>query len=327
MARADWLERTWYGNARWPVLLWPLAAVFGVAVRARRWLYRRGWLSSDRLPVPVIVVGNITVGGTGKTPLVLWLIGELRRRGWRPGVVSRGYRGKADSWPRRVHPDSDPRQVGDEPVLLARRLDVPVAVAPRRAAAARLLLEEASVDAIVADDGLQHHRLARDVEIAVVDGGRRLGNGRLLPAGPLREPVSRLREVDLCLVHAEGADMWLRLDTACSLVSAETRPLRYFGKTPVHAVVGIGHPARFFEALRRSGLRLLEHVFPDHYDFRPQDIDFEDDMPVLMTEKDAVKCRAFAGPRHWYVPAETVLAADAIQRLGRLLDKLPGKGS
>jgi tetraacyldisaccharide 4'-kinase len=320
------LDALWYRRhpARW--LLWPLSLVYGGLAALRRHGYRRGWLRSTRLPVPVIVVGNITVGGTGKTPLVIWLVEQLRARGWRPGIVSRGYGGRSANWPREVTPESDPGEVGDEPVLLARRLACPLAVAPDRVAAAQRLLAAQAVDIIVADDGLQHYALARDLEIAVLDGRRGLGNGLLLPAGPLREPASRLREVNLVVSHGAPGGGW-RMDLAPQalrrLEGGESRPLAAFAGRTVHAVAGIGHPERFFDSLRAAGLTVLPHAFPDHHRFSAEDIVFADNIEVIMTEKDAVKCRAFAGERHWYLAVEAVLDTRAGPGLDELLGRLP----
>lgn len=312
MAMADELQRRWYlpdaAPAWWAV---PLAWLYGRGVAARRALYRRGVLRSTTLPVPVVVVGNIVVGGAGKTPLVIALVEALRRRGFKPGVVSRGYGGEGHG-PRLLDARPDPRRVGDEPALIRARTGVPVAVGADRPAAARLLLAHA-VDVVIADDGLQHLALARNVEICVVDGARRFGNGRLLPAGPLREPVSRLRWVGhvVCNGYAPQAGevpMRLALGDAVALVDpALRRPLGMFGAQRVHAVAGIGNPARFFDALKLSGLEVVEHPFADHHRYVASDLAFGDGAPVLMTEKDAVKCRAFARPGWWAVPVNAEL--------------------
>ncbi len=303
----NWLDRYGYSLNLVAVSLWPLSLLFGAVARARRWLYRRGLLKSAEVGVPVIVVGNISVGGTGKTPLVARLVELLREAGYQPGVISRGYGGQSTQWPQQVKPDSDPRQVGDEPVLLARRCRCPVVVGPDRVAAARALFATYDCNVIVSDDGLQHYRLRRDLEIAVVDGFRRLGNAACLPAGPLREPPSRLREVDFVVGNgaARGGEylMSLRGETAVNLGDPGiSSTLAGFRGGTVHAVAGIGDPGRFFEHLRHARLRLIEHPFPDHHVFRPEDLHFREDLPVLMTEKDAVKCRTFATDGCWYVP-------------------------
>lgn len=290
--------------------LWPASWLFRGAVTLRRQAFRRGWVTSHAVPVPVVVIGNITVGGAGKTPLTLWVIERLRHAGLRPGVVSRGY-GRSGSAPQAVTADSDASEVGDEPVLLAQRSGCPMVVGADRVAAVRHLLEVAEVDVVICDDGLQHYRLRRDVEVVVVDGRRGLGNGRLLPAGPLREPSTRLREADVVIYNGGGhAGQRMRLlpDAARSLVvPSRSRPLSDFSGAECHAVAGIGDPKRFFDMLSGFGLRIIPHAFADHHPYAVADIDFGDDLPVLMTEKDAVKCRAFAGQNHWFVPVTAEL--------------------
>jgi tetraacyldisaccharide 4'-kinase len=308
MTIADELQRRWYDPAAVPVW-WtpPLAALYGAATRLRRWLYRRQWLRSERLPVPVIVVGNIVAGGAGKTPLTIALVEALRARGWNPGVASRGYGGSAHT-PMLLDAHPDPAVVGDEPALIRTRTRANVAVGARRIDAARLLIA-AGADLVIADDGLQHYALARDIEICVVDGVRRFGNGRLLPAGPLREPESRLRKVDFCVCNggspaAGEIPMQLVLERAMALAApARTLALDQLAGRRAHAVAGIGNPDRFFEALRAVGIEVSEHAFADHHRYAPSDFDFDDDIPVLMTQKDAVKCEAFAQANWWAVPA------------------------
>lgn len=319
-ALTAWFERRWYGGVEPEWWLKSLAAVYGAHVKRKRVQFLAG-IAVAKPALPVIVVGNLTVGGVGKTPLVLALVQGLQALGRKPGIISRGYGGKA----RRallVTPKSDPEWVGDEPLLMARRSGVPVAVAPYRIEAARLLEAAGEVDVLIADDGLQHYGLARDVEIVVTDGLRRLGNGRLLPAGPLREPVERGRAVDFRVVNGgfpEPGEIRMHLELAdpISLDGRITCPLGDFAGTKVHAVAGIGHPERFFKSLREAGLQIEPHPFPDHHPFLPDDLRFDDDLPVLMTEKDAVKCRPFAARNRWYVPARAVLPEalpDAILR-------------
>jgi tetraacyldisaccharide 4'-kinase len=238
--------------------------------------------------------------------------------------VSRGYGGGAAQWPQGVAADSDPLLVGDEPVLIARRTGCPVVVAPRRAAAAKKILADYACDVIVCDDGLQHYALARDLEIAVMDGARRLGNRRCLPAGPLRETPARLRTVDLIVVNGAGlpgeCKMRLAGDVAYSLSDPNARyELRHWQGGAVHGVAGIGNPERFFAHLRALGLEVREHPFPDHHRFRAEDLHFADELPVIMTEKDYVKCRGFAQAHHWYVPVTARLDTDCEQRLQQLL--------
>jgi tetraacyldisaccharide 4'-kinase len=306
---AERLESAWYGTASAPWWATPLSWLYGGLTALRRGLYRLGVLRSVRLPVPVIVIGNISVGGTGKTPLTIALADALRKRGHVPGVVSRGYGGSQKD-PVLLSDAPDPAQVGDEPCLI-RASGVPVAVGRDRPSAAKLLID-AGCDVVIADDGLQHYALARDVEICVIDGVRRFGNGRLLPAGPLREPLSRLQSVGyrVCnggVVAPGDTPMELHGGTARALIDDHTQPLSGFAGQAVHAVAAIGHPERFFASLRAQGLEVIEHAFPDHHAFVESDLAFGDCKPVLMTEKDAVKCRAFPQAHWWSVPVHAVL--------------------
>jgi tetraacyldisaccharide 4'-kinase len=309
MALPDTLASAWYGGGRAPWWTWPLAALYGGVIRLRRALYRIGWLRREHLPVPVVVIGNLTAGGTGKTPLTIAVAASLREHGFRPGVVSRGH-GGTQREPLLLGGSPDPRQVGDEPCLI-RASGVPVAVGRDRPAAARLLLD-AGCDVVVADDGLQHYALARDVEICVIDGVRRFGNGKLLPLGPLREPLGRLRSVDLRVCNGGTAEageypMQLRGDEAVALEGGERRPLASFATGPAHAVAAIGNPQRFFDSLRAAGIEVIGHAFADHHAFSADELDFADGLPLLMTDKDAVKCRSFARPHWWRVPVRAVL--------------------
>ncbi len=323
MALIDTLESAWYGNGRAPWWTAPLAALYGGVIRLRGALYRRGWLHSVRLPVPVVVIGNLTVGGTGKTPLTIALARALRERGCRPGVVSRGY-GGSQREPLLLGDAPDPAQVGDEPCLI-RAGGVPVAVGRDRPAAAQLLLD-AGCDVLIADDGLQHYRLARDVEVCVIDGVRRFGNRRLLPAGPLREPLDRLRRVDLRVCNGGAAEageypMQLHGGEAMALDGSRTQALAGFAGQRVHAVAAIGNPRRFFDSLRGHGIEVIGHAFADHHDFVAAELDFGDGLPLLMTDKDAVKCRRFARPNWWRVPVQAQLP-DAFY--AALLEQLDG---
>jgi tetraacyldisaccharide 4'-kinase len=304
-----WIERQWQRDTLASRLLLPLGWLYGAIVRTRRLAYQRGWFTALRVSAPVIVIGNITVGGTGKTPLAIWLTGRLAELGWRPGIVTRGYRGQARHWPQLVTGSSDPDLVGDEPVVLALRTGRPVVADPDRVRGARRLIEQ-GCDIVISDDGLQHYRLQRDVEIAVTDGERRYGNGRLLPAGPLRESRQRLQQVDVCVVQggvASPTERSLTLVPVYLRQVAEPRaavPFEQFQGRTVHAVAGIGHPARFFALLRGLGLDVIEHEFPDHYRFGSADLVFAEPHDVIMTEKDAVKCRGFAGAQVWYLAVE-----------------------
>ena len=314
-----WLTRRWYGSAKAPWYLRPLAALFGLVARLRR-RRQQAKARETRLPVPVIVVGNIAVGGTGKTPFVIWLVERLRDWGWKPGVVSRGYGGGAREWPQRVDPGSNPAVVGDEPVLIATRTRCPVVVGPDRLAAGTMLLAGGEVDIVISDDGLQHYKLWRDLEIAVVDATRGLGNGRLLPAGPLREPPARLGEVALVVTNGTGwtapagrqVTMRLAATRAHALDGSISRGIHEFAGQAVHAVAGIGNPARFFSMLTQLGINLVMHPFEDHHPFTRTDLEFGDALPVLMTEKDAVKCRHFEMPGQWVVPVEARLDPEAV---------------
>ncbi|MFO7593336.1 MAG: tetraacyldisaccharide 4'-kinase [Pseudomonadota bacterium] len=319
------LDYYWYRKSPWLWLLWPVSALFCLLAMIRRRLYQVGMLHSARLPVPVIVAGNITVGGSGKTPLVLWLAGYLQQHGYRPGLVSRGYGGNAETWPQEVSAQSDPAVVGDEAVMLVRRSGCPMVVGPDRVAAAERLLQTQTVDVIISDDGMQHYRLQRDIEIAVIDGERRLANGLCLPAGPLREPASRLADVDfvVCNGAAKSGEWGLILagDEALQLAGEGRLNLSEFASSPVHAVAGIGNPERFFGFLRNNGLEVIGHAFPDHHPFTRADLKFADDYPVLMTEKDAVKYRKYAGERHWFVPVSASLPDAFGSRLLIALEK------
>lgn len=304
------LTRAWYEGQAQLWMLWPLMALFALISRLRRGLYRFGLLPAQRFPLPVVVVGNITVGGTGKTPLTLALIERLRAEGFSPGVVSRGYGGHGD-YPLIVNDSVIAEQCGDEPLTLFRRSGVPLVVDPRRSRAVTHLLANFHCDVVLCDDGLQHYALARDIEIAVIDGVRGFGNGRLLPMGPLREPVSRLREVQHVVVNGEGLSwegaqrMQLRPGPWQNL-RQEAQALPAPGSR-LHAVAGIGNPQRFFEQLRQAGFDVIEHAFPDHHVYSTRELSFGDELPVVMTEKDAVKCMGLAEPGWWYVPVRAEL--------------------
>ncbi len=312
----EWIHRVWYegGTAHW--LLLPFSGLFWLLIVLRRCLYRFGIMGSHSAPVPVIIVGNITAGGTGKTPVTIWLACEMQARGFSPGIVSRGYGGSKSGTSMRVDAASDPRVVGDEPVLIANRTGCPVVVDRNRVKAAEMLVEDGA-DLIIADDGLQHYRLARTYEICVIDGSRGLGNRRLLPAGPLRETLSRLNEVDQVIVNGKlratkGASVVeqnalnfeLVASEACRLNGSLARPLAGFAGKTVHGVAAIGNPRRFFDLLRAHDMQVIEHAFPDHAELGTKDLNFGDDFDILMTEKDAVKIGSSASDKLWKVPVE-----------------------
>jgi tetraacyldisaccharide 4'-kinase len=318
-------ERHWYRLSWLSIALLPAAALFRGVAGVRRWAFRAGLLRSVRADVPVIVVGNITAGGTGKTPLVIWLCGYLRAHGWRPGIVSRGYGG--DGSTRAAQADDDPAAVGEEPVLMARRTGCPVWVGADRAAAA-LALRSAhpECNVIVSDDGLQHYGMQRDFEIAVVDAARGLGNGLPIPSGPLREPARRLQEVDAVVLNgaADGRSPWFAMSLEGKRLASLADPgvvrdAATFRGQDLHAIAAIGNPGRFFDHLRRLGLAIIPHPFPDHHPFAPADIEFGDGRAVVMTEKDAIKCRRFGRENHWMLAVDAQVAP----ALGeRILEKL-----
>jgi len=310
------VERTWYeSHAGLSLVVWlllPLTALFYCVSTIRRWAFRKRWLKAQRIALPVIVVGNISVGGTGKTPMVAYLVTLLRNRGYHPAIISRGYGGSNTRIPARVDAHSDPLQVGDEAVLLAARCRCPVVVSRDRVAAANVLVQSHDCDVIISDDGLQHYRLERDVEIVMLDGERGLGNGLLLPAGPLRESASRLRQASL--VVSTGVSQWaqynqqLRLQSAINLKNNNIiKSLEDFCGAAVVAIAGIGNPQRFFSALAQRGLTISGVAFADHQHYHAEDFTPFSQQTILMTEKDAVKCAAFATTNMWYVPVESEL--------------------
>jgi tetraacyldisaccharide 4'-kinase len=319
-------DRVWYRRHPLALLLLPLSWLYRLIIALRRGAYRFGMMRTRRFAVPLIVVGNITVGGTGKTPLVIWLAQHLREKGLRPGIVSRGYGGRARHWPQQVRPDSDPAAVGDEAVLLAARTRCPMCVGPDRPAAVEALLRHTDVNIVISDDGLQHYALGRDIEIVVIDGQRRFGNGWLLPAGPLREPRSRLTAADMTVVNGTAGQgehaMVLCRPVLMSLDGQRQGTLDELRDQPVHAVAGIGHPERFFEMLRAHGLSVTSHGFPDHHAFSAADLRFDDDHPVLMTEKDAVKCRRLPCKNCWVVQVDAQPDAAFVHRLAMSLEEV-----
>jgi tetraacyldisaccharide 4'-kinase len=322
---AELLNDIWYGKSPMRYALWPVSAIYRGLARLRRTAYQRGWRRTVEAAVPVIVVGNVSVGGTGKTPFVIWLADQLKQRGRKVGIVTRGYRGKGTQWPRAVAADSDPEEVGDEPVLLARRTRCPVVAGPDRVACVEALLEHTRVDVVLSDDGLQHYRLARAFEIAVVDGARGMGNGLCIPAGPLREPASRLQEVDAIVVNGTG---WghagvFRADAVVTKVyhlkDGAERTLESFRGKPVHAVAGIGNPQRFFDLLEDADLDVESHPLEDHAEITLDELTFDEPGAVLITEKDAVKCEHLKANGVWCVVVDFKFDADSASRLMRLV--------
>jgi tetraacyldisaccharide 4'-kinase len=313
MAFTDRLLDAWYNGHPALVLLRPLECLYRRVVNRKRARFLAGQGDIYKAPVPVVVVGNITVGGTGKTPLILWMIDHCRARGLRVGVVSRGYGAKPPSLPWRVRPHQAAEHAGDEPLLIVNRTGVPLMIDPDRSQAVRALLAEEPLDLILSDDGLQHYRLNRDLELVLIDAVRGLGNRRCLPAGPLREPVERLRRVDALLYNGAGADredgfgFQLKPSALVNLVTGERRPVDHFSRgQQVHAVAGIGNPQRFFNTLEGLHWRPVPHAFADHAVFSAQALSFTPALPLVMTEKDAVKCASFAAPDWWYLTVEAV---------------------
>lgn len=300
------LTEAWYKKHPLLYLLTPFSALYRLGINCKKLCYRVGLKKTTYFSIPVIVVGNITAGGTGKTPLIIALAHFFKMQGFKPGIVSRGYGGQSNNTPTSVQPTSDPQWVGDEPLLIARATGCPVVIARKRVDAVKLLLKENPCDLILSDDGLQHYALGRTIEIAVVDGIRRFGNGLCLPAGPLREPISRLKSVDFIVTQGTGIDN----EWSMQLIPREIYNLQDRTQTlqpaitnkPIHAIAGIGNPQRFFDQLRTLGFQVIEHPFPDHHAFKPKDIEFGDNTLVIMTEKDAVKCEKFLDKQYWCLP-------------------------
>ena len=322
------LEDAWYGRTGLTLVLRPLSWLFIAVATLRRFGYQIKVLKQTKLAVPVIIVGNLTVGGTGKTPLVIWIANYLKQAGYKPGIISRGYGGLARHWPQQVRPDADPIMVGDEAVVIARRSQCPMAVGPDRVAAGEALLKYADIDVIISDDGLQHYRLDRDVEILVIDGIRRFGNGYCLPAGPLRERPSRKDEVDIIITNGIAAQgeypMKYEGMRLINMVSEQAAELTEFKDKVVTAIAGIGNPDRFFNYLRKTGLRISTISFPDHFHYQAESLQSVNDQTVIMTEKDAVKCQRFARPGWWYLPVDVELPEEFGLSLVSKLEKQSG---
>jgi tetraacyldisaccharide 4'-kinase len=310
------IARIWSGESPLWLLLLPLSWLYGLVSGLIRLCYRIGIKRAWRAPVPVVVVGNLTAGGNGKTPVVIWLVEQLAQRGIQAGVVSRGYGGKAERYPLLLTSHTTTEQAGDEPVLIFQRTGAPVAVSPNRSEAVQALLAAHPVDIVITDDGLQHYALARDKEIVVIDGVRRFGNGWWLPAGPMRERASRLRTVDAVIVNGGEAlpgEIPMRLipGQAVNLLTGERQDVSQL--PALVAMAGIGHPPRFFATLEQYGARLEARIpLADHQALSLADVDplVTVNQNLIMTEKDAVKCRAFAKPNWWYLPVDAELSGE-----------------
>lgn len=315
------IARIWSGESPLWLLLLPLSWLYGLVSGVIRACYRLGLKRAWRAPVPVVVVGNLTAGGNGKTPVVIWLVEKLTERGVRVGVVSRGYGGKAARYPLLLNEQTSTAEAGDEPVLIFQRTGVPVAVSPKRSEAVQALLAEQAVQLVITDDGLQHYALARDKEIVVIDGVRRFGNGWWLPAGPMRERESRLRSVDAVIVNggeAKAGEIPMRLapGLAVNLLTGERRDVT--GLSSLVAMAGIGHPPRFFATLENQGATLEKCVpLADHQALTAEKVAslLSPGQTLVMTEKDAVKCRAFAKAHWWYLPVDAELSGEKPEQL------------
>lgn len=315
------IARIWSGESPLWLLLLPLSWLYGLVSGVISLLYRLGIKRAWRAPVPVVVVGNLTAGGNGKTPVVIWLVEQLKARGIHVGVVSRGYGGKAAQYPLLLTPATQTAEAGDEPVLIYQRTGAPVAVSPKRSEAVQALLAEHAVQIIITDDGLQHYALARDKEIVVIDGVRRFGNGWWLPAGPMRERASRLKSVDAVIVNGGVAQqgeipMHLHPGLAVNLLTGERKAVAQLPS--LVAMAGIGHPPRFFATLEQCGAKLEKRVpLADHQALVPEQVDAltVSGQTLIMTEKDAVKCRAFAKENWWYLPVDAEFSGEQPEQL------------
>lgn len=307
------IENYWYRDSLnlFTFLLLPLSFLFRILITLRKWLYKIGVFKTYEAPLPVIVVGNITVGGTGKTPFVIWLAQFLKDKGYRPGIVSRGVGGR-NHQVHLVNANDSAEKVGDEALLLLKRTKCPLAIAIDRIAAVKYLLTHTDCNIIISDDGLQRYSLGRDIEIAVIDGMRKFGNKKLLPAGPLREPISRLKAINFQLVNntePQNGQYKINInyiDVVNLKNETKTQPLRAFSE--VHAVAAIGNPQRFYNFLLNADLELHTHTYLDHYLYRKSDFNFKDELPIIMTEKDAVKCKNFADDKYWYLPIDVSMS-------------------
>jgi tetraacyldisaccharide 4'-kinase len=327
---SEFVTKSWYQSAYWLYLLWPLYLIYSAVTLLRKYLYKSRIFKSYRAKAPVVVVGNITLGGTGKSPLVAYLVESLKDMGFKPGVVSRGYGAQiSQDEVREVSENSLVSEVGDEPLMLKRRVACPIFVSPTRALAVQAL-EEKGCDIVITDDGLQHYALDRDIEICVFDGERKWGNGYLLPMGPMREPLSRISTTDFVVMN--GADwvdpqqpriaafrMDLEASNLRSLSNEKNLPLSELKGKKVNAIAGIGNPERFFNTLAMQGLLVESHGFRDHHAYTQSDLSFDGDRPLIMTEKDAVKCQAFNLKEAWYLPVSAKLSGDLATQIVTVL--------
>ncbi|MBK4765395.1 MAG: tetraacyldisaccharide 4'-kinase [Pantoea sp. Brub] len=322
------IQYIWNGNLYLWLILWPLSILYGVITKFIRFCFTCGLLKSWRAPVPVIVIGNLTVGGSGKTPLVIWLVKELQLRKFRIGVISRGYKGKYNKYPLLVTQNTSAQEAGDEAVLIAKRTNIPVSVSPNRRQAIELLLKNFDINIIISDDGLQHYALQRDIEIVVIDGMRRFGNGWWLPAGPMRERANRLQEVDAVIVNgghvlSNEIKMKLNAELAINLFNGKQQPVHKLNN--VIAIAGIGYPTRFFNTVKQHGLTPLAEInFPDHHNYNYLELSklISKDQNLLMTEKDAIKCLKFATENWWYLPINVTLEGSLIKTLMQNIENL-----
>ena len=332
MAFRDQLLKSWQQANVLTLALWPLTWLYATVFYIRKKCYQFDLFERFKAPVPVIVVGNLTVGGTGKTPLVIHLVEVLRANGFQPGVISRGYSGNAEQYPLFVNNETPVSESGDEPALIVRRTGVPMTVGSNRRASIELLLSSAKVDVIISDDGLQHLALQRDIEVCLMDETTGSTNTALLPAGPYREPLARLKSVDLIVKHQNHLSAQSGLGDksfSMSLKAGEPLPVRkasneigqsFDAKSAIHAVAGIGNPQRFFSTCEKIGLDFQEHSYPDHYQFKESDFEFLDGKAILMTEKDAVKCTNFSNEKLWYLPVDAQLSDGFTDSLITLLN-------
>ena len=323
--QSGFLENSWYRKSNWLFLLWPISLITRFMSSRKRERYLMGTLKTWKPDVPIIVVGNIVIGGTGKTPLVIWLAKSLLKLGYKPGIVSRGYGGRAKQYPLLVNSTTPVTDSGDEPYIIATNTNCPVVVSPNRVQAAKKLVTDTDCDVIISDDGMQHYQLDRDIEIAVFDGLRGAGNKLCLPAGPLRESLNRVEDVDFIVSSSKPLDdlsikedyvmeyrpiKWIRISDDESF-EPENWPLT----RAVHAVAGIGNPSKFYNLLRSLGLQPIEHSFPDHYQFNKADLTFNDQLPIVMTEKDSVRCKAIDVKNIWYLKVEADIPDEFAEKI------------